>query len=106
MLGVLILQSWSVILTVFMFIIVVDGEEIECLYQQFLSLSTAPGHDGGITRSTFDSCLGYLKTSENLVCDRIFSFFDQDGDSIISFEEFVKGLSVLTKGSLAERIAC
>jgi Ca2+-binding EF-hand superfamily protein len=76
------------------------------LYEQFLSLSTVPGDDGGITRQTFEICLGPLRNYANIIIGRLFSFFDQDNDGIISFEEMVRGLSVISKGTLEERIQC
>ena len=49
-------------------------------------------------------CLGPLGLESNLVTERIFNFFDQDGDGIIDFNELVSGLSVLCKGTLEEKI--
>jgi Ca2+-binding EF-hand superfamily protein len=80
--------------------------EIVSIYDQFLSLSTATGDDGGITRPTFETCLGALRNHSNIIVDRLFHFFDQDDDNIISFEEMVRGLSILCKGTLEERIIC
>ena len=82
-----------------------DGLEIEALYEQFQSLSTLDG-DGGITRDTFDYCVGYLKNLSSIITDRIFNFFDQDNDGIISFEEMVRGCSILNKGTFEERVKC
>ncbi|KAI9333881.1 hypothetical protein BDR26DRAFT_805685, partial [Obelidium mucronatum] len=82
--------------------------ELQALFEQFLALATVPPTDtepGGITRETFDLCLGPLGKEKNLITDRIFSFFDQDSDNIISFKEFVLGLGVMIKGSLDERIS-
>ncbi|TPX30155.1 hypothetical protein SmJEL517_g06214 [Synchytrium microbalum] len=79
-----------------------DQVELEAFYEQFKSLSTAP--EGGITKEIFEACLGPLGVEKNLVTDRIFSFFDQNSDDIISFSELVCGLSILCKGSLDERI--
>ncbi|TPX47983.1 hypothetical protein SeLEV6574_g02312, partial [Synchytrium endobioticum] len=79
-----------------------DQVELEAFYEQFKSLSTAS--EGGITKETFDTCLGPLGVEKNLVTERIFCFFDQNSDGIISFPELVCGLSILCKGSLDERI--
>ncbi|KAJ3128610.1 hypothetical protein HK100_009089 [Physocladia obscura] len=84
-----------------------EAVEIQALFEQFLSLATIPptaDGPGGITRETFDQCLGALGKEKNLITDRIFSFFDQDADECISFKEFVLGLGVMIKGSLDERI--
>lgn len=80
--------------------------EIIGFYDQFKSLSTVDTEDGGITKDTFEKCLGTLKKESQLIVDRIFLFFDHDKDGIISFEEMVKGLSILSKGTMEERIKC
>lgn len=80
--------------------------ELEALYEQFKSLSTVDKDEGGIDRETFEQCLGPLGLEKNLITERIFAFFDQDGDNIISFAEIVAGLSVLCKGNLDEKIEC
>ncbi|KAI8994724.1 hypothetical protein BDB01DRAFT_841098 [Pilobolus umbonatus] len=82
----------------------VDQVELEALYEQFKSLSTVDGNEGGIDKETFEQCLGPLGLEKNLIIERIFAFFDRDGDNIISFPEIVAGLSVLCKGNLDEKI--
>eukprot|EP00124_Ichthyophonus_hoferi_P005031 Ihof_evm3s647 gene=Ihof_evmTU3s647 len=77
-----------------------DQVELEALYEQFKSLSGSEGIDN----STFERCLGPLGVDPNLVTERIFNFFDQDGDGMIDFRELVCGLSVLCKGSQEEKI--
>lgn len=62
--------------------------------------------EGGITKEVFEQCLGPLGLEKNLIAERIFAFFDQNKDEIISFTELVCGLSILCKGSLDERIKC
>ncbi|KAF1797734.1 hypothetical protein FB192DRAFT_1289722 [Mucor lusitanicus] len=81
-----------------------DQVELEALYEQFKSLSTVDRDEGGIDRETFEQCLGPLGLEKNLITERIFAFFDQDGDNIINFSEIVAGLSVLCKGNLDEKI--
>jgi hypothetical protein len=83
-----------------------DSMEIMGFYDQFKSLSTVDTQDGGITKDTFEKCLGTLKKESQMIVDRIFSFFDRDGDGIISFETMVRGLSILCKGTMEERIQC
>lgn len=87
-------------------VLLVDQIELEALYEQFKSLSTVDKDEGGIDRETFEQCLGPLGLEKNLITERIFAFFDQDGDNIISFSEVVAGLSVLCKGNLDEKIEC
>ena len=81
-----------------------DQVELEALYEQFKSLSTVEQGEGGIDKETFEQCLGPLGLEKNLITERIFKFFDQDGDGVIDFRELVCGLSVLCKGSQEEKI--
>eukprot|EP00127_Corallochytrium_limacisporum_P004594 Clim_evm8s169 gene=Clim_evmTU8s169 len=81
-----------------------DPVDIDALYEEYKSLSTVDGGKGGISRDTFERCLGPLGVEKNLVTDRIFMFFDQDSDNIIDFPEFVAGLSVLCRGTYEEKI--
>ncbi|RKO87535.1 hypothetical protein BDK51DRAFT_11610, partial [Blyttiomyces helicus] len=81
-----------------------DLVELEAFREQYKSLSTIAEADGGIDKETFEQCLGPLGLEKNLITERIFSFFDRDGDQVISFEELVCGLSILCKGSLDERM--
>jgi Ca2+-binding EF-hand superfamily protein len=46
-----------------------------------------------------------LGLERNLLVDRVFCFFDADGDGGIGFEEMVVALSVLCKGTLEEKIS-
>jgi Ca2+-binding EF-hand superfamily protein len=77
-----------------------DEVEIEHLFEQFKSLA----HQGGIDKATFEKCLGPLGIERNLITDRLFAFFDQDGNGKIDFSELVCGLSVLCKGTQDEKI--
>jgi Ca2+-binding EF-hand superfamily protein len=93
----------------FLLYLTVDQVELDAFFEQFKSLATSPPTDsspGGITREVFEICLGPLGLEKNLISDRIFAFFDQDGDKVISFKELVCGMSILCKGSLDERISC
>ncbi|KAL5036562.1 hypothetical protein BDV3_005765 [Batrachochytrium dendrobatidis] len=81
-----------------------DGIELEALFEQYRSLSTIDSPEGGIDKDTYFKCLGPLGFEKNLIAERIFAFFDQDRDGIISFKELVCGLSILCKGNLDERI--
>lgn len=78
-----------------------DETEIQTLYEQFKTLAPL---EQGISREAFNVCLGPLGRQTNLVMDRMFSFYDQNGDGVISFEEFVSALSVLVKGSKDEKL--
>lgn len=78
-----------------------DPTHIEVLYDQYKSLCT---HKSGITKDTFLLCLGPLSTKKNLVVDQLFRFYDADGDGFINFDDFVRGMSVLAKGTKTERM--
>ncbi|KAK6534453.1 hypothetical protein TWF281_005778 [Arthrobotrys megalospora] len=87
-----------------------EPPEIEALYEQFKCLAATEfpddpnGLGGGIDRKTFDKCFvpnNHLRPPPpNLIYDRMFAFFDTDGNGLIGFEEFVKGLSIKTKKPL------
>ncbi|KAJ3342838.1 hypothetical protein HDU93_000968 [Gonapodya sp. JEL0774] len=79
-----------------------DPSELLAFHAQHLSLST---DRRGISRSTFAMCLGPLGTMpRNLIADRVFSFFDRDGDGFVGYEEMCRGLGVMCKGGLDERV--
>ncbi|XP_065835933.1 uncharacterized protein [Oscarella lobularis] len=78
-----------------------DACEIVALYAQYSCLCTSAK---GISRSTFDECLGPLGLERNLILDRLFDFYDRDSNEWIDFEEFCAGLSILTKAGFDERI--
>ncbi|CAG8757636.1 9713_t:CDS:2, partial [Acaulospora colombiana] len=80
--------------------------EIDALYDQFISLMSVRDGQDGIDRSTFGYCLGPLGIEKNLLTERIWKFFDKDGDGLISFSEMVSGLSVFCKGSDEDKIRC
>ena len=78
-----------------------DETEIQILYEQFKTL--AP-EEKGITRDAFNQCLGPLGRQTNLIMDRMFLFYDQNEDGVISFDEFVGALSILVKGGQDEKL--
>lgn len=91
---------------IFFLSLTVSLPEIESLRLQFSTLSSVVRTDnsGGIDRTAFRQCLGTLGTSSNLIIERLFNFFDIDNDDVISFPEFVLGLSILRKGTREEYI--
>ena len=78
-----------------------DPSEIECLYDQYKSLCS---HTYGITREIFNHCLGPLAIRRNVLIDQVFKFYDRNNDGYISFPEFTKGLSILTRGTNKEKL--
>lgn len=45
-----------------------------------------------------------FEIDDSLLMDRVFRCFDLDADNSISFEEFVRGMSVFLKGKFEERL--
>lgn len=78
--------------------------EIDALFSQFRALATVTDKGTGIDLGTFEQCLGPLGLQSNLVTQRIFKFFDQNDDNMIDFEELVRGLSILCKGTQEEKM--
>ncbi len=86
----------------------IEAPQLEALWDQFTCLANCrwpedPDKLGGaIDRRSFDKTFVPHTTtsprSSNLICDRLFAFFDTNGDGLIGFEEFVKGLSQLRHG--------
>lgn len=85
-----------------------DIFELEALFDQFRFLASFENISGkstlGITRSCFQKCLGPIGLEINLITDQVFKFFDRDNDLLITFDEFVQGMSILCKGSFDERV--
>ena len=84
------------------FIPSVDQVELEGYLEQFKLLASEK--EGGITRDVFSVCLGVVGKRGNLIQERLFAFFDRDSDGVISYREFLKGMSVLCKGGFDERV--
>lgn len=80
-----------------------EQPELEALYEQFKVLADTEFNDtkyhvnGAISRSVFDRCFlpnhHVSPTSPNLIHDRMFAFYDINNDGLISFEEFLLGVS-------------
>lgn len=81
--------------------------EVEALWEQFRCLAATewlddPGHYClAIDRQTFNKCFipqtSFRPSPPNLIYDRMFSFYDIDGNELIGFQEFIHGLASLTK---------
>ena len=92
-----------------------QGPEIEALWEQFRCLAATdwpedPGRyksNLAIDRRTFDKCFvpntSIRPPPPNLIYDRIFSFYDQNNDGLIGFEEFIKAVASLTRKNPEER---
>ncbi|KAI9865361.1 MAG: hypothetical protein M1813_002250 [Trichoglossum hirsutum] len=91
-----------------------ETPEVEALWDQFKCLANNewmndPNKLGmAIDRRTFDKCFVPNTTVRppppNLIYDRMFAFYDTNGDGLIGFEEFLRGLASLNDKSKEERM--
>ena len=79
-----------------------EGEELEGLWTQFTCLATAEWKDDpwdygwALDRRGFNQVFlpkySSGTSTPNLVCERVFAYYDTNGDGLVGFEEFVRGL--------------
>ncbi|KAH7313505.1 EF hand domain protein [Stachybotrys elegans] len=80
-----------------------ERPELEAFWEQWTYMANTEWRDDpdelciAMDRKTFERCLvptgGSRHASPNLIHDRMFSFYDDNNDSLIGFSEFVIGLS-------------
>ncbi|KAI8895337.1 hypothetical protein BC833DRAFT_601574 [Globomyces pollinis-pini] len=79
-----------------------NRQEVELLNRHYTSLS---GLNDKIDRSRFRDMLADLfGVDDSLIMDRVFRCFDLDADNYISFDEYIKGMSVFLKGRYEEKL--
>ncbi|PTU20826.1 hypothetical protein P175DRAFT_0523686 [Aspergillus ochraceoroseus IBT 24754] len=91
-----------------------EGTELEALWDQFRCLASHEWAEDpnrlymAIDRKTFDRCFvpntSLRPPPPSLIYDRMFAFYDTNGDGLIGFEEFLKGLASLNNKSNDERL--
>ncbi|KAF7714830.1 Uncharacterized protein PECH_008004 [Penicillium ucsense] len=91
-----------------------ENTEIDALWDQFRCLASHEWADDpnkiymAIDRKTFDRCFvpntSVRPPPPSLIYDRMFAFYDTNGDNLIGFEEFLKGLASLNNKSTDERL--
>ena len=91
-----------------------ENPEVEALWDQFRCLAATEWVEDpnpfnmAIDRRTFDKCFvpntAIRPPPPNLLYDRMFAFYDTNGDGLIGFEEFLKGLASLNNKSKDERL--
>ena len=79
-----------------------DRTQVEKLYERFqhIALSGSEANAACIGRDDFHAALRHGLRSNTLI-DRIFALFDSNLDGVLSFSEFVLGLSVFTQRATA-----
>lgn len=91
-----------------------ERPELEALWEQWTFIANTEWRDDpdelylAADRKTFERYLvpssGTRRTCPNLIHDRMFAFYDTNGDDLISFPEFLKGLSWRRGNERLERI--
>ncbi|CAK7268401.1 hypothetical protein SEPCBS119000_003044 [Sporothrix epigloea] len=80
-----------------------ERQELEAFWEQWTYMANTEWRDDpdglclAMDRKTFERCLvpsgGYRHAAPNLIHDRMFAFYDTNNDELISFHEFLHGLS-------------
>lgn len=91
-----------------------ENTDLDALWDQFRCLANVEWPNDpnklnmAIDRKTFDRCFVPNTSSRppapSLIYDRMFAFYDTNGDNMIGFEEFLKGLASFNNKSLHERL--
>ncbi|KAJ5550768.1 hypothetical protein N7461_005466 [Penicillium sp. DV-2018c] len=91
-----------------------ENTELDALWDQFRCLANYEWKDDpnklhmAIDRKTFDRCFvpntSIRPPPPSLIYDRMFAFYDTNGDNLIGFEEFLKGLASLNNTTNDERL--
>lgn len=91
-----------------------ENTEMDALWDQFRCLANVEWTEDpnklnmAIDRKTFDRCFvpntSVRPPPPSLIYDRMFSFYDTNGDNLIGFEEFLKGLASFSNKSVHERL--
>ncbi|ETS74744.1 hypothetical protein PFICI_13228 [Pestalotiopsis fici W106-1] len=88
--------------------------ELDAYWEQWTFMANTEWKDDpdglclAMDRKTFERCLvpsgGYRHASPNLIHDRMFAFYDINGDDLIGFDEFLKGVSYRKRTDKLRRI--
>ncbi|KAI9826742.1 MAG: hypothetical protein M1819_007287 [Sarea resinae] len=91
-----------------------ENSEVDALWDQFKCLASSEWQEDpnklnmAIDRRSFDKCFvpntAIRPPPPNLIYDRMFAFYDTNGDGLIGFEEFLKGLSSLNNKNKDEKL--
>lgn len=88
--------------------------ELDALWEQWTFMANTEWREDpnalglAMDRKTFERCLvpsaGYRHPAPNLIHDRMFAFYDTNHDDLISFEEFLHGVSYKKQKNKLRRI--
>ena len=91
-----------------------EKAEVEGMWEQFRATSASEWTDDphglglAIDRRTFNRCLAPSNAPRtppaNIIYDRLFAFYDSNGDGLIGFEEYVKGIASVHNKNKEERM--
>ena len=91
-----------------------EKAEVEAMWEQFqvTAASEWPGDPNGlgcaIDRKTFNRCLAPSNAPRpppaNLIYDRLFAFYDGNGDGLIGFEEYIRGIACVQNRDREDRL--
>ncbi|KAL1990529.1 hypothetical protein VTN49DRAFT_6368 [Thermomyces lanuginosus] len=91
-----------------------ENPELDALWDQFRCLANVEWPEDpcklgmAIDRKTFDRCFvpntSIRPPPPSLIYDRMFAFYDTNGDNLIGFEEFLKGLASFNNKSADEKM--
>ncbi|OKL56463.1 hypothetical protein UA08_08135 [Talaromyces atroroseus] len=91
-----------------------ESTEVDALWDQYRCLANTtwpadPNKLGmAIDRKTFDRCFIPNTSSRppppSLIFDRMFAFYDTNGDNLIGFEEFIKGIASFNNKAIDEKM--
>ncbi|KAF2076109.1 hypothetical protein CYY_002571 [Polysphondylium violaceum] len=77
-----------------------DSKELKTLYKQFKKDSPS----GNIDKIEFKEIMTQMGIADQFIQNLLFGVFDKNKDGTINFQEFVCGLSAITRGTPEEKI--
>ncbi|KAJ2503596.1 hypothetical protein GGH96_000156 [Coemansia sp. RSA 1972] len=80
-----------------------DRIDIISLYNEFCVLASNIDGVEAITRTSFYKCLGQFGGADSVLASRLFAYYDEDGDNLITFPEMARGFSAYNKGTPEEK---
>uniref|UniRef100_A0A6B2LNU5 EF-hand domain-containing protein n=1 Tax=Arcella intermedia TaxID=1963864 RepID=A0A6B2LNU5_9EUKA len=83
-----------------------DRKQKQELLKQFRKEMGSPTGDPIISKKDFTEMMKTMSIHDPLLQDIIFNAFDTNRDGLLSFQEFVLGLSVLNHGTPDEKLTC